>query len=292
MVQKYFDKFPTVNYSNATAIDITKRVALLEKVSTNPYVFYPYEISAEERADQLSYRYYGDPFKSWMIYISNKIVDPYYEWYLHDKEFYNYMELKYGSYYDSQLKIKNYRNNWDNAENITVSDYNSLTIDRQKYWEPVAGTKNDILSYKRKQIDWVVGTNKIVNYVVSNTSNFIIDEICDVVFSDIYSGKGQVLKASNNMLYLQHVSGNFVQNDEVIVGVSSYIYGNESKTNTSFSNSTLVSSNIPEGEESYWKAVTYYEYEHEKNEFNKSIRVIDSNYKQAMVDNLTDLMRE
>ena len=72
MAEKYFEKFPVITYSNNQVVDITKRVALLERVSSNPYVFYPYEITSNERADQLSTRYYGDAYRSWIFYISNK----------------------------------------------------------------------------------------------------------------------------------------------------------------------------------------------------------------------------
>ena len=83
---KYFDKFPIITYSNNSVVDITKRVALLDRVSRNPYVFYPFDLSGQERADQLSNRYYEDSYKSWVFYLSNKIMDPYYEWYLSEAE--------------------------------------------------------------------------------------------------------------------------------------------------------------------------------------------------------------
>ena len=82
MADRYFDKFPLVYYSNNFVVDITRRVALLESVSTNPYAFYPYDIEDNERADQFCSRYYDDAYKSWVIYLGNKIADPYYEWYL------------------------------------------------------------------------------------------------------------------------------------------------------------------------------------------------------------------
>ena len=110
MVERYFEKFPVISYSNNSVVDITKRAVLLDKVYNTPLAFFPYTIASEERADQFSYRYYEDPFQTWILYFSNKIVDPYYEWYLHENEFYDFMVKKYGSYYDSQQKVKYYRN--------------------------------------------------------------------------------------------------------------------------------------------------------------------------------------
>ena len=48
--------------------------------------------------------------------------------------------------------------------------------------------------------------------------------------------------------------------------------------------------NIAEEELVYWKPITYYDYEVERNEYNKSIRVIDSNQASVAVDNLRVLL--
>jgi hypothetical protein len=117
-VNRYFDKYPLINYANNLVIDITKRVTLVDKVTKNPYIFYPYDISNSEREDQLSARYYGDPYKSWILYLSNNITDPYYEWYLSDEEFNEFIISKYGSIENSMQKIKFYRNHYSSFSNL------------------------------------------------------------------------------------------------------------------------------------------------------------------------------
>lgn len=298
MGDRYFDKFPVINYSNTKAVDLTLRTTMLDKIGSNPYVYYPYEIDSNERADQLSARYYEDQYKSWIFYISNKIVDPYYEWYLGEDEFINFIEKKYGSYYTAQTKIKHYRNNWVGAENIDISRFDSLTAGEKGYFEPILGFGNRIDGYKRKQIDWLHNTNKIVAYKVSNTS-FIKNEICDIVFSSSSVGKGQIMSVNadtantaNSTVYVQHVSGTFNVSLTVSVTPTSYIYGQESSVNTHFSDVMVMAENIPADEEAYWSPVTYLEYETEKNEYNKTINVLEKNLKEVMVENLKDLMSE
>lgn len=291
MPQRYFEPFPIITYANNSAVDITKRTVLLDKVSSNPYVFYPYQISDNERPDQLSYRYYEDQYKSWIIYLTNQILDPYYEWYLHNNEFEQFIEKKYNSLVESQTKVKRYVNNWANQENLEVPGYNALTVGQRKYWEPVFGRNNKIISYKRKEIDWVINTNFIVAYSVSNTS-FVKDEICTIKFDRLYQGKGQVLKTTNTEVYLQHVSGYFTTDQNVSIGANSVIVGSESKVNTAFSNVVVLSENIPAEEYAYWRAETYFDYETERNEYNKTIRVLDSEFKQVISDNLKEKMKE
>jgi hypothetical protein len=61
--------------------------------------------------------------------------------------------------------------------------------------------------------------------------------------------------------------------------------------NTIFTSTTSIANNIPAVEEIYWSPVTYYEYETEKNEFYKTIRVLDKNYSQVISDNLKQLLK-
>jgi hypothetical protein len=291
MSEKFFSNFPTITYSNNVIVDITKRVALLDRVSKNPYVFYPFTIESNERADQLSYRYYDNPYKSWIIYLGNNIVDPYYEWYMAQDELEQFVEKKYGSLYSAQNKIKCYRNNWEQQEPISKSEYNALTPVQKKYWNPNYGLGSSIVNYTRKETDWYTTTNKIISYQVSNTS-FIKDEICTLRLSGEYIGKGQVVGTSNSYVYLQHVYGSFYPSDEVVLSGSSYIYGTESRCNTVVTSATAIANNLHEEEIIYWKPITYYEYEVEKNEFNKTVRLIDKAQAPVVVDNLKTLLEE
>lgn len=299
MPQRYFEKFPVTTYSNTQVVDITRRVAPLDRVISNPYVYYPYEITTNERADQFSSRYYDDQYRSWILYLTNKITDPYYEWYISENEFNDFLVKKYGSIENAFKKIKYYRNSWENTDNLDISGFNALPARAQIYWEAVYGNKGKILFYKRRQNEWKSNTNKIIRYKVSNT-NFIIDEICNVVFDNRYSGKGQVLaiyqdsaNTANSEIHLHHVSGFFypVLNEFGITN-ESYLYGTESNVNNHFTSVQAVANNLPEEVLAYWSPVTYFEYEQEKNEFNKTINVLDSNFKQTIAENLEDLLRE
>ena len=285
----YFVRFPVIQYGNNSIVDITKRTAMIETVSNNPYIFYPYEISQEERPDQFSDRYFGDSYKSWIIYISNKIVDPYYEWYLTENQFNEVLIKKYGSVRNAYQKINFYRNDYYNSTNITISSYNALPVNLKSYWTPVYNN-DKIKEYTRKQNDHKLTTNKILSYTVANT-NFIRDEICTIKFNNNDFGQGQVLFSANNNLKIQHVSGTYLANSTVTISAGSYIYGTESKVNTHFSTTSLVINNIPEGEEMYWAPITYADFEKEINEYNKSVRIIDKRLTDTISDNLTELMK-
>jgi len=284
MTERYFEKFPITTYANTYVVDITKRATMLNYVYNNQFAFYPYEITSNERAEQLSNRYYDDAYQSWIIYFSNKIVDPYYEWYLHDSEFINMLVAKYGSYENAQNKIKYYRNDWTSKDDISISDYNSLPDSNKKYWDPIYGFNNRISSYKRAQKDWIVNTNKIVSYNVT-TANLTENEICTITFGN-KTGTGQFLTKVGTTVFLQHVSGTYYYSG------SGYIVGKESGNKVNFTSASIVTTNIPAAEEIYWKGVTYFDFENEVNEYNKTVRVIDRDYSQQMSDDLRKLMLE
>jgi hypothetical protein len=293
MPERYFEKFPLISYSNNSVVDITRRTAILERVSNNPYVFYPYEISDEERADQFSSRYYDDSFKSWIIYLTNKIVDPYYEWYLTETQMIDFLNKKYGSYFTAQQKVKEYKNNWENQNQLEVNGFNALSPGQKRYWEPVYGVGSNIISYKRKEINWISSTNKVVTYSLAANADFVNDEICSIVFDNNNVGRGQVVgQPSANTLLLQHVSGTYTTSDTVTISGSSYIFGSESNSNVVFTSVTTLSNNIEDDELVYWTPVTYYDYEQSKNEFNKTIRVLESDLSSVAANNLRDLLRE
>jgi len=333
MPDKYFENFPKIVYDDAEIVDITKRTALLERVSRNPYVFYPYDLETYERPDQFSYRYYNDEYASWLLYFTNKVLDPYYDWYLQQDEFLALIELKYGSIPEAQRKIKHYRNNWvsEYGTFLNASGFAALTEEQKTYYDAVIDSEGYSKTYKRKEVDWILDTNKIYCYGVNATENFLKvfkqDEIVNIYLDDNNKGLGQFVsyKLDNpyeypfvnqdkiletktllaNTVTLKHMSGKFDTNIEqkVYVTPQSYLQSTETgikvkmlQVDPSISGDYGIvielAENISESVARFWSPVTYYEYENELNEYNKSVRVMDSRYKAQAAKDLKTLMKE
>lgn len=209
MVERYFEKFPVITYGNNQVVDITKRVVISNNTLDNPAAYQVYDLSHEERADQLANRYYDDPYYSWLLYMGNNITDPYHEWYLTTDQFGSLLEKKYGSVEYAQSKIKHYRTNWVGENPITISEYDALADNLKKFWEPQLSMNGSIMNYARRKDDIIISTNSIRAYEIDNMTNksFKRDEIVDIHFSNNYIGKGQVCFANSTMVHLQHVSG-------------------------------------------------------------------------------------
>jgi hypothetical protein len=310
MSEKYFSKFPLITYNNQLAVNITERVVVRDFPTAQAFLYYPYDIKSFERPDQLADRILNDEYMSWIIYMSNGITDPYYDWIMPDESFNDYLAKKYNDIHTITQKVAYYRNNWYNDPmEITLAQFNSLpdivTYDRfgsmrlssaKKYYDRVF-VGSQVTAYKRKQIDDVIATNKIVQYTITGTSNYTNNEIVTVRFGYVSeassaSGQGQVLTSNSSSVTIQHTSGfvDSVPTGHTISYSNSYLYGTESSSNCTISAFSSLANNISSDEAIYWSPVTIYEHEYEKNLKNKTIRLINPSVAQEISKRASDTL--
>ena len=295
MPERYFDKFQVINYANTIAVNLTQRSVVLSSVYSSPNLYYLYNIKPYERPDTIADEYYQDQYMSWILYLTNKMVDPYYDWNLDQDTFDAFIIKKYGSYENASSKVKYFRNNWyTQPEQISVSQYTNIVSANgslARYYNPtyLDDTKNTIPNgYVRKKEDWEYNTNRVVSYAVANGTAFVSDEIVNVTFSANSTGRGQVSFSNSSTVILQHL---FDSTSNGTITANSYLYGRESKANTVFTNTTSLANNIPSSEVAYWDPVTYFQYELEINEKNKSIQVLEKRYSTQISKELKRLMK-
>lgn len=290
MTQRYFEKFPLILYSNTAVIDITTRAVVLNSIYNDATLYYPYDVQQYERPDNIADRYYSDQYKEWILRLTNKVIDPYYDWYLDQDTFNAFISKKYGSIIQAQLKIKYYQNNWySNSTGISTVAYDALPADAKRFWEPVLindQNVSDPKEYSRIKQDWTLSTNEVVQYSTANASGFIVDEVVDVTFNGANTGRGQIVFSNTTHLTIQHSVGTVSGN---VTGVCS-IKGRESSINTAFTSVTILADNITADESGYWSAVTYFDYESDINERNKSIMVLNAGFSDQVSRQLKDLM--
>ena len=109
----YFSKHPRVFYDLqkdnriTRPIDITRRISLRDFGVNRKWILYDYSIKDGDRPDMLSYKYYGDSTLDWVIFLTNNIIDPYYDWPLTQYNLEQYITQKYGSLSTAQGQILN-----------------------------------------------------------------------------------------------------------------------------------------------------------------------------------------
>jgi hypothetical protein len=291
MAEKYFEKFPVITYANNYVRNITERTTILNSVYNSPLAYYQYSVKQGERPDTIADRYYKDEYMGWILHLTNKVIDPYYDWYMDETTFKDFIVKKYGSYVNTVSKVVYYRNNWYSyTDPISQAEYDAIDTSLKRFYEPIYSDvyySTTPLGYKRKQIDWKKSTNKIVSYNV-NGSSFTTNEIADVYIDSNKLGSGQVCGKTANTLTIQHTTGSVT--DDVGIGTFT-VRGRESKANAVYTDATLVLDNIPTVELNYWDPVYCYDYENEINERNKSIKVLKSTYSGQISKELKSLLR-
>jgi len=297
MAERYFVKFPVINYSNTAVINIMERAVVYNTPKNTPNFYYPFDVVQGQRPDQIADHYYSDQYISWMMYLTNGIIDPYYQWYLSAADFNNYITSKYNTSIPVlQNSVMFYRNNWYNSPGtISVSNYNALDPNLYKFYEPYYDNQGNIISYFRSKIDWTINTNSIINYsangvYANGAPSFMEGEIVTINFNANYIGKGQVVTSNSTSVLINNVSGTLYPNSTVIITGSSYLFGNASLTNVAFTAVTSVANNIPAIEASYWDPVYTYDYENELNEANKSINLVNKNLALPISKQLTKIL--
>lgn len=264
---RYFDRFPVIDYNGTIAKNILARVDFTDQTKKDIYSTFQFTLEEGfERPDLLSYNYYGSSQFDWMIYLTNNIVDPYYDYYKSTADFKNYINRKYGSSTNARSITKFYRTNWHNDDRlITPAQYEALqadeTLNLRKYWKPKLANTGAILGYERVKEDWIVSTNKIVLLSLSVTpADF---DIGDRVTQSSTGAHATVdfVDTENNTLTVKHVTGTFTANaSEGILEV------------------TLLNQNISDDEASYWYEVNSYEEELETNELKRNVYVLKRSY--------------
>jgi hypothetical protein len=260
---RYFNRFPLVDYNGTPAKNILARVDFTDQTKKDIYVNFDYVLQeGTTRPDILSFNYYNSSQYDWLIYMANKIVDPYHDYYKSQSDFKNYIIGKYGSAEIARNKILFYRNDWAPDESlITEAVYDGLISDIKKYWKPKLNNTFQIIGYERVKEDWTVSTNRIVQLTVTiDISDFEVD---DIISQPSTNASGVLVSkdVDAGILIVQHVEGSFT------VSAVDYI-----------SAVTVLNENITSAEQNFWAPVYAYEYEEEQNELKKYITMIKSSY--------------
>lgn len=270
----YFSMFPTFVYNGASAVDITRRVAVRATISADPRAYAPYEVPAGQRADQLADSYYNTNDREWLVWMSIDVIDPYYDWYLSDDDFNAHLLQKYGSLEEAVERIHHWSMNWyDNDAELSPQGWNSLPDQLKKYYEPNFGLGTNILTYSRRADDLYATTNMVVTAEVGNNT-FQVGERVQTFDGPTLEGSAEITWANSSHIKLIHVQTS-ANAGLTVVGVSS----GESLAIVS---SDYTANVIPIDERVYWEPVTMMAFERDKNESLKNIRLIDHGYSDAV----------
>lgn len=159
----YFGSFPKINYFDSTTRNIILRAAIVSDVFKKTDSFYTYVIKEGQRPDNVAYEAYEDPTKDWVVFFSNNIVDPYYDWPLSDMDLKKYLENKYSkTVYELQSLIEYYSYTGQTGESdldiarkswtMSPTTYSTLSSVDRSGWTPVYTYDHEVEQNDSKRV--------------------------------------------------------------------------------------------------------------------------------------------
>jgi hypothetical protein len=276
-MDNFFKHYPLVQYgntvANTVAVNIFAKVAFQKSIQQNYEVFHPYTIKEGDRADTIAYLYYGDAGYDWLVYFSNNMVDPYYDWYMDTDSLNRFISDKYGSLTEARRKIKFFRSNYISDDSmITPAAYAAFSSNQKRFWAPVTGLNDNIIRYERKKEDINFETNRIqqLNIALVGNTTFSNGEFVSQSSSGVTVGTGTVTFSNSSVCIVSNVIGT--------LSTSNNLKGGSSGANASVSLVNTLSTSISSDIQVYFEGVSFYNYETEINEQKKNIRLIDLSY--------------
>lgn len=309
---KYFRYFPTVTHNNFRVTDITRRTRFFEKFQNTPYVFLPYTITEEDRAEDVSDLYYGSVDYVWTIYVANVIIDPQFDWPMTQRDLNAHIEDKY--LYECLACLLDTLDVFEPTEaefavlldaynkNINRNTIPFYTIKYQDAWEYIElnnGNKylSEVLTNFRTwlsngsyTIDFANVNDEEIREIIALGSNFsetvfgtIPQRIRDIIvrIPDKSTLKQELANQGKTVL-------NWSKNEQAN-NIVHYQNVNDPDSRISAETYTLSSTLGNNFQASDWRAVRVYDYEFEKNEDNRTIFVVDKRYVDQVQSELREL---
>lgn len=287
----YFEKFPRVTHTDNLMLNLTAATRFTKWAVDASAVFYPYTVEEGVRPDQVAENYYGDARYSWIVLLSNKIVDPVYDWPLSQRQMEKYIVKKYGSAAAASDLILHYRTNWRTDDRIIdVGAYEAQASHLKRYWEPIVGFGDNVGSYKRKQLDIFVHNNRTVTLVLDNYVGFNIgDKVSQGTAKGIIASldlwdSPLVSVSDEYRMVIEYIEGEWGPGAIVNESV-------ESKPSQTVISANITASGLSDSEAVFYEPVYALDHEEIVNEEKRNIRILDKSYVDAIEKELTDLLR-
>ena len=141
----YFKHFPKIEFLNQKIVNLAIGVKLTTLIQDDAFALTNYTVEHNETPDHVAYNYYDSSDYTWVVLLSNKILDPYFEWPLDTYDFDEYIKKKYGSIAAAQATTIHCEHNTKNltlsADSLAVSSGASASdytaIDAYNYWTKI-----------------------------------------------------------------------------------------------------------------------------------------------------------
>jgi hypothetical protein len=257
-MSKYFRYFPTITYDDQVVTDITRRVKINDTLLNDPFLFLPYTVNNDDRAEDVAYYYYGDVNKVWLVYLANNIIDPYTQWVMNSDNFEKTIRKKYALSAMASSVTSN---------SIEANEHGFGTTDPVVFTGTIGGLTSGVRYYViRIDNNTFKLASSIANARSGNAISLGTVGDVDQVF-DRYVD--EFLTSDNIDTNIIHCVNN--SDDTMFITYDTYLL-----------NPSLI--------QSEWTIVRAYEYEVEQNENRRAIWLINKDHASAVEADLTKVL--
>ena len=159
---KYFENFPKLiytfgqdNFNQQLVTNIFARSSFLREVANNVDIAYEYQVQDSDTPEIIAHKVYGDPYRSWIVLLYNKIINPYYDWPMKNDVLETFVADKYNMTLEqSKSTIHHYEKVVDQ-----VAAFNGVTLEK------------NTSSYTISTYDYNQNTEALVLNTLPNTAD-------------------------------------------------------------------------------------------------------------------------
>ena len=306
----YFNYFPKILYDpdgsgNVRIVtNIMKRIRVRANMKKEFTFLDPYDVQDGETPEMVADKIYGDTGLHWVVLLFNDIINPYYDWPLSNRKLESYIKKKYpgkaffitdesggiGTFANVHFE-KNWTvlgvdgNTYDDLQNITYGQTNAALVykwDRDLSKIEVTDVSGDFATG-----DYLVAIGTSADGATYNVGGYLA-RLVDLNYAAIHHFENSIDKTMLNPLGAPPFGGT---GEQAVVGHTSategYTYGS-SGSNVTYDD-TILQNYVADQSSTYVK--TNFEYETERNEERRTIRLIRPEYIQRITSEFENLMQ-
>lgn len=181
---KYFNSLPFIANQDSNGNyyflkNILIRTKLISQLAKNPMLFYKYSVQDSDTPESIAFKYYGDQYRYWLIFMANEIMDPQWDWPLTSQQFLKFLKDKYSAAAGGDNNVLSYTQGTVHhyEKLVTTVDNNTQTkaiksviVDQQTYILIQSNTQTKTFT-DGSTVTYTTGKNAVSIYDYENDLN-------------------------------------------------------------------------------------------------------------------------
>jgi len=169
----YFDKFSKINYQDQLVVNIFDSIIMKYRELDYTNIYFKYNLKPGEKPEHVAYDFYGSETLHWILLLTNKIVDPMFDWYLSYNELVDNAKTKYNNIYEThhyevieafdRFKVGDWTDSW--YDEVELPDYIAINGELPHNITPISNLMYEEQLNEEKRIINVISEEHIQTIV-------------------------------------------------------------------------------------------------------------------------------